>query len=217
MVPGFDFRTNQIYETKLWEQLKKRKAPRWFESLCRAGATHTTTARYPGAWLARAANARKPVALHRNSQSQRGPGKKEQAEQTSRASAAAAARCCAPPGGRVWFTDAIPPAPRPPKQKNIDFPLIIFFFFAKTTIFKVSRPSRVDWYQNFWISSLPDRFRYENVFFDCQLASGPLWEPQGPGPLRGPQGPKPLCEPQGPGPLWEPQAPGFIEQSILFS
>ena len=58
-----------------------------------------------------------------------------------------------------------------PKQKKFDFPLIFLEVLAKTTMFEVSRPSRVDWYQNFWISSLPDPFRYENVFLEFQLAA----------------------------------------------
>ena len=104
-----------------------------------------------------------------------------------------------------------------PNQKKIDFSLMLLYFLPKTTIFEVSRPSRVDWYQHFWISSLPDPFHYENILFECQLASGPLWEPQWPGPLWEPQGPRPLWEPQGPGPLWEPQGACFVEQPILFS
>ena len=56
-----------------------------------------------------------------------------------------------------------------PKQKKCDFPLIVLEFVAKTIIFEVPRPSRVDWYQSFWISSLPDPFRYENMFVELKL------------------------------------------------
>ena len=52
------------------------------------------------------------------------------------------------------------------KQKNPDFPRKYWEFLAKTTIFEVARPSRVDWYQNFRSTTFPDPIRDKNVFFD---------------------------------------------------
>ena len=68
-----------------------------------------------------------------------------------------------------WFRNPMTPVQHP-TQKTFDVPLVFLEVLAKTTIFEVSQPSRVDWYQNFWIASLPDPFRSENLFFDCQLA-----------------------------------------------
>ena len=71
-------------------------------------------------------------------------------------------------GRRPVLGQTMTPA-QDPKQKNLVFPIMFWDFLAKTTIFEVSRSSRVDWYQNFWIPSLPDPFRHENVVFDWQL------------------------------------------------